>query len=217
MNKIFRFLCIFLTTKLAFILLSNLLRKEKSFTLIIKNWCSTVLASFTYFIPLSLTIMPYLQILKAMGYVRPLLKDQPTVKNLNPAWNLFEPRIIDIFSVGSLYNVNQSLMIPLFYYFIIYKGRRNKNTSYFIKFHLMHSILLVIILLPLGIILVALKNSQIGGKTMQMFWEQLGYISAIANFSAILYCMFSAAINNYLKLPVFTEGAKLHLGPNMSK
>jgi hypothetical protein len=165
MNKIFRFLCIFLTTKLAFILLSNLLRKEKSFTLIIKNWCSTVLASFTYFIPLSLTIEPYLKILKAIRYVRPLLKVQPTVKNLNSSWNIFESRIIDVFSVRSLYNVNQSLMIPIFYYFIIYKGRRNINISYFIKYHLMHSILLVIVLMPLGIVLRILKNSQIGSKS----------------------------------------------------
>jgi hypothetical protein len=81
----------------------------------------------------------------------------------------------------------------------------------------MHSILLGTIMVSLGIILVRLKNSQIGGKSMRIFWEQLGYTSAIANFSAIIYCMFSAAFNNYLELPVFTEGAKLHLGPNMSK
>jgi hypothetical protein len=216
MNKFFRFICIFLTTRLSFILLSNLLRKQKSFTSIIKNWCSTVLGSFAYLIPLHLTIEHHQGILHAMGCFKFLLKAPSTVKNLNLSWNIFEPRMIDIV-LGFLYNKGQDQFVFIIYCLVILKGRRNTNVSYFIKFHLMHAILFVYTLMPFGLFLGKLQNSQIGGKSMKIFWLQLGYASAIANFSLILYCMFSAATHNYFKLPVYTGGAKLHLGPNMSK
>jgi uncharacterized membrane protein len=151
-----------------------------------------------------------------MGYFQFLLNSPATVKNLNLSWNIFEPRMIDIV-FGVLYNEIKGYLILILYLFVILGSRRKKNISYFIKFHLMHAILLMYTLAPLGLLLSKLQNSQIGGKSMKIFWAQLGYTEAIANFSLILYCMFSAATNNYLKLPVYTEGAKLHLGPNMSK
>jgi hypothetical protein len=142
-----------------------------------------------------------------------------STKNLNFFWNIFEPetkgavfKFLYYTVFVPLYNERRNLVVLVLYYFIIYRNRRNKKVDYFIKFHLMHSILLIIMLMPIGYSVVILRNTQIGGKSMKIFWDQFAFTAVIVNYSVIFYCMLCAATNNYFKFPVITEGAKLHLG-----
>jgi uncharacterized membrane protein len=146
------------------------------------------------------------------------------MKNFNLPWNAYELEITSrilfkfLYSVfGFFYKERQAFVIALLYYYFIYRDYRDLkfgNVEYFIKFHFMHSMLLVIALTPLNYILVILMNSQLGGKSMRVFWELLGYNAIIINFSIIFYCMFSASMGNYCKIPVITKSAELHLGTN---
>ena len=164
----------------------------------------------TYFLPLSATINSYTDILRRMEYFHILLGFSSNPANLKLPWNVFEPRAIDI--IFKFLNEQMYFIGFILLYWIIIKNGRRNNISYFSRFHLMHAMLLLIGLMPFSYLLNFSLNSQIGGKFLLIFWEQLSYTLTIGNFSVILYCMFSAANNNYFKIPIITEGSKLHIG-----
>ena len=76
----------------------------------------------------------------------------------------------------------------------------------------MHSILIMLLQVPLTFLYVECVQYLTLNKIFKMFLQDFAQGIIIFNFVVIFYAMFSAMTNKYVYVPLVTDASKLHIG-----
>jgi|TARA_B110000459_G_C16489715_1_gene438227 hypothetical protein len=208
MSKLFIFLL--LISLIRFILLL-VTKKSQTFSGAISSSVISFLATCGYLLPIHENLEYYDNQLDDLPFIRWLL---PPHIEYQPG----DPRIKiatdpDVFS-DLLGNVSQYSSFFVFFaiYFIIIRYGKKYNIDYFIRYNVMHSILIMLLQVPITYFYVELVQFLTLNQFLKSFTQNLATSLIIVNFFIIFYAMYYAVTNRYVNLPIITDACELHVG-----
>lgn len=188
-------------------------------------------SSYTFFTALSSSVITFfascgylLPIYENINYYDEALDQIPLLRWLLPKYidyNLIDasdPRIkitvdSNLFTeLGKTLSSYGSFIIFFAIYFLIIRSGKKYNIPYFVRYNVMHAILIMILQVPLTYFYVELVQFLTLNQGVKLFTENLANSIIIVNFSLIFYSMFFALTNRYVKLPIVSDAARLHVG-----
>lgn len=209
MDKIFLFLL--LLSLLRFTLLITF-GKLKTILYTFSNSVVSFIAACSYLLPIKENIQFY----------GPILEDVPVLGLLFLPNNLETERLmitsdnnIDIFTtLNSIIENLGSFILFFAVYFIVIRSGKKYGIPYFIRYNVIHAILILLIQVPLSFLYQSFINYPTLDVFLKSFTDSLANALIIANFLVVFYSMGYAIINKYVKLPIITDAAILHIGKN---
>ena len=84
--------------------------------------------------------------------------------------------------------------------------------DYFIRYNVMHSILIMLLQVPITYFYVELVQFLTLNQFLKSFTQNLATSLIIVNFFIIFYAMYYAITNRYVNLPIITDACELHVG-----
>jgi hypothetical protein len=118
-----------------------------------------------------------------------------------------------IFTIVTNYLSNYiSFFVFFAVYFFIIKNGKKLNIDYFIRYNVMHSILIMLLQVPLTFLYVECVQYLTLNRMLKMFLQDFAQGIIIFNFVVIFYAMFYAMTNRYAYVPLVTDASKLHIG-----
>jgi len=206
MERILSFL--FLVALVRFLLLI-VTKKSHSVSKAFRSSIITFFASFGYLLAIQENMRYYQDAIPKIRFLPAILglKEISVAKSL-PIY--MDPTIPSI--IGNYLNSYTSFFIFFAVYYVVVKNGRKFKIDYFIRYNVMHSILIMLIQVPLTFAYVECKQYISLNKILLMFLRDLANGIIIFNFAVIFYGMAHAMVNSYTHMPIITDAAKLHIG-----
>jgi len=208
MERILSFLFLMALTR--FILL---VIKQKSITIskAVKSSMVTFFASSGYLLAIHENLKYYHYAILKIPFLNLLIPIQEA--NVNSILPIAaDPTIFTI--IASYLNEYVSFFTFFAIYFFVIKNGEKLNIDYFIRYNVMHSILIMLLQVPLTFLYVECVQYLTLNRVLKMFLHEFAQGIIIFNFVVIFYAMLSAMTNKYAYVPFVTDATKLHIGKN---
>ena len=168
-------------------------------------------AASLYLLPIKDNLHFYGKNLKEIPLFNWLLTDLPIIKKLTS-------KILIINNLGWYSNLIKNILhkspfiIFFITYFLIIKLGKKLNIPYFIRYNMMHSILISLAQVPIMHCYTILNQFITLNPFLKIFSETLALSLILFTFFIIFYSILYTSLGYYLYIPLITDSSVLHLG-----
>jgi len=179
----------------------------KNITKSTNSYFVSIPASFVYFLPFYQLNFMYYNEIKKINFLRYnflRLLSSGIKSNVTADIYTFK-KIIMLLSEYS------PLFLLIFAYFFVIKEKINK-TNYFIRFHTMHAILILLLQLPVMVLRKHSSAFYVTNPQLKFLIVTFTDTILIFNLYFLLYSAFCAINNSYTNIPFITSACEAHIG-----
>ena len=196
---------------ISFIRFVLLIITKKSTTIFTAISSSTVsfLATCAYLLPINENLNYYQGALVNMPLLQFLITQKDDVGEiaLDPDPDILSDLIKNVSQYGSFF-------IFFAVYFIVIRYGKKYKIDYFIRYNVMHSILIMLLQVPITYFYVELVQFLTLNQFLKAFTMNLATSLILVNFFIIFYAIYYSLTNRYVQLPIITDACELHVGKN---